>query len=57
VQIRVEAFNLFNHPNFNSPIDNSSLFDGTGAPIAGAGMIDSTSTSAREIQFAVKFIW
>src|ERR1700733_8459747 len=56
-QLRIEAFNLFNHPNFNSPIDNSSLFDQTGAPIAGAGMVDSTSTSAREIQFAVKLIW
>jgi hypothetical protein len=56
-QFRVEAFNLFNHPNFNAPIDNSSLFDQTGAPIAGAGMIDSTSTSSREIQFAVKLIW
>jgi hypothetical protein len=57
VQFRVETFNLFNHPNFNSPIDNASLFDQTGAPIAGAGMIDSTSTSAREIQFGIKMIW
>jgi hypothetical protein len=57
VQFRVETFNLFNHANFNSPIDNSSLFDQTGAPIAGAGMIDSTSTSAREIQFGIKIIW
>ena len=57
VQFRVETFNLFNHANFNSPIDNASLFDQTGAPIAGAGMIDSTSTSAREIQFGIKLIW
>jgi hypothetical protein len=57
VQFRVETFNLFNHANFNSPIDNSQLFDQTGDPIAGAGMIDSTSTSAREIQFGIKLIW
>jgi hypothetical protein len=53
----VEFFNLFNHSNFVSPIDNSTLFDSTGAPVAGAGLIDATSTDNREIQFALKLIW
>ena len=57
IQFRAETFNLFNHANFNAPIDNSSLYDQTGAPISGAGLIDSTSTSAREVQFALKVIW
>ena len=56
-QFRAEIFNVFNHANFNPPIDNSNIFDTTGAPIAGAGMIDATSTPAREIQFALKLIW
>jgi hypothetical protein len=57
LQFRVEFFNLFNHSNFVSPIDNSTLFDSTGAPVAGAGLIDATSTDNREIQFALKLIW
>jgi hypothetical protein len=57
VQFRAEFFNVFNHSNFNSPIDNSTLFDQTGAPVPGAGLIDSTSTTAREIQFALKLIF
>jgi hypothetical protein len=57
VQFRAEFFNILNHANFQSPIDNSTLFDQTGAPIAGAGRIDATTTSAREIQFAIKVYW
>jgi len=57
VQFRTEFFNVFNRVNFNPPIDNSNIFDVTGAPIAGAGLIDSTSTTAREIQFGLKVIW
>lgn len=57
VQFRAELFNVLNHPNFNAPIDNDTLFDSTGAPVGGAGLIDSTSTTAREIQFALKLIW
>jgi hypothetical protein len=57
VQFRAEVFNLFNRANFSPPTNNEALFDQAGAPIAGAGRIDSTSTTAREIQFAVKVIW
>jgi hypothetical protein len=57
VQFRAEFFNVFNRPNFSPPIDNSTLFDQGGNPVGGAGVIDATSTPAREIQFALKLIW
>jgi len=57
VQFRTEFFNIFNRPNFSPPTDNNIIFDGSGAPVAGAGLIDSTSTTSRQIQFAVKVIW
>jgi hypothetical protein len=56
-QFRVDFFNLTNHANFVSPTDNETLFDQTGAPIGGAGRIDTTSTSARQIQFALRLSW
>jgi hypothetical protein len=56
-QFRVEAFNVLNRANFAAPIDNSTVFDQSGAAVPGAGAIDKTSTTAREIQFAIKIIW
>jgi hypothetical protein len=57
VQFRAEFFNSLNRANFNPPTDHLDVFDQTGAPAAGAGIIDSTSTTAREIQFGVKVIF
>jgi hypothetical protein len=57
VQLRSEFFNLFNHANFAPPLDNSTLFTNTGTSVAGAGAIDSTVTTSRQIQFALKFMW
>jgi hypothetical protein len=57
VQFRAELFNALNRANFNSPTDNEALFDQNGIAVPGAGRIDSTSTTAREIQFGVKVIW
>ena len=37
--------------------DNLTVFDQTGNPIPSAGLITSTQTHAREIQFALKVIW
>jgi outer membrane receptor protein involved in Fe transport len=57
IQFRAEFFNVFNHPNFQAPIDNSTLFSSTGAPVSGAGAIDATSTPSRQIQFGLKVIF
>ncbi|MFI5057365.1 MAG: carboxypeptidase regulatory-like domain-containing protein [Candidatus Acidiferrales bacterium] len=57
VQFRAEIFNILNRANFASPTDNSTVFDHLGSPISSAGLITSTQTTSRQIQFAVKFIW
>jgi hypothetical protein len=59
VQFRAEIFNILNHANFSVPVspDNTDIFDSTGAPTGVAGLLTSTTTTAREIQFALKFIW
>ncbi len=57
VQFRSEFFNLFNRANFAPPLDNRNIFDATGNPIANAGLITSTQTPSRQIQFALKVIW
>jgi hypothetical protein len=58
-QFRVEFFNILNRANFAVPItpDSTDIFDSTGAPTGIAGQLTSTTTTAREIQFALKLIW
>lgn len=56
-QFRAEFFNIVNHPNFAPPLDNKNLFDSTGQAIASAGLITSTQTPSRQVQFAIKLIW
>jgi hypothetical protein len=56
-QFRAEFFNILNRANFASPTDNSTVFDHLGSPISSAGLITSTQTTSRQIQFALKFIW
>jgi hypothetical protein len=56
-QFRAEFFNVFNRANFSSPTDNRIVFDQTGSPISSAGLITSTQTPSRQIQFALKLIW
>jgi len=58
-ELRVECYNIFNHPHFNNPGDTgSSLGNRVGSPIF--GLITSTvarpdaTTSARQMQVAVK---
>jgi hypothetical protein len=57
VQFRAELFNILNRANFASPTDNSTVFDHLGIPVSSAGLITSTQTTSRQIQFAIKFIW
>lgn len=60
VQLRVEIFNLLNRDNFAAPCGtcgNTSLFDQNGAPLATAGQITGTQTTARQVQLALKVIF
>ena len=54
LEFRAEFFNLFNRANFDLP--NRFIFTNTsGNPSPTAGRITGTSTSSRQIQFALKF--
>jgi hypothetical protein len=59
VQFRAEFFNILNRANFSVPVspNNTDIFDSTGVPTGVAGLLISTATTAREIQFALKFTW
>jgi hypothetical protein len=54
LQFRAEIFNLLNRANFNLP--NAVVFTPSGVSPT-AGVVTSTSTTARQVQFAVKFLW
>ncbi len=59
VQFRAEFFNILNRANFAVPSlpNNTDIFDSTGAPTGVAGLLTSTTTDSRQIQFAIKLIW
>jgi len=54
LQFRAEFFNLLNRANFNSP--NAVTFTPAGVSPT-AGLITSTSTTSRQIQFGLKLLW
>jgi carboxypeptidase family protein len=60
LQFRTEIFNILNRANFNTPnlivftppmVGNPTGLSGT------AGVITSTSTTARQVQFGIKLLW
>jgi len=54
LQLRLEFFNLPNHPNFGPP--NSTVF-ANGGTSASAGLITTTATTSRQIQIGLKVIF
>ena len=56
LQFRAEVFNILNHTNFNFP--NPIVYTAaTGGPSPTAGLITSTTTTSRQIQFGLKLQW
>jgi hypothetical protein len=60
LQVRVEAFNAFNHPNWGMP--NLNILSGSaqsGLPGTfshqGFGVVTSTATSMRQVQLGLKY--
>jgi hypothetical protein len=54
LQFRAELFNLLNRANFNTP--NAIVFTPAGVSPT-AGVITSTSTTSRQVQFGLKLLW
>ena len=54
LQFRAEFFNVLNHANFGTP--NATVFSGT-AFSPSAGLITSTATTSRQIQFGMKIVF
>jgi hypothetical protein len=57
VQFRMECFNCTNRVNLSPPVFTNDIMDALGNPIANAGRIDSTTTTSRQIQLALKLSW
>jgi len=56
LEFRAELYNFLNHPNFGAP-SNTIFRDATGNLDPNVGRITTTSTTMRQIQFGLKFIF
>ena len=54
-QFRTEIFNLFNRANFGTP--GTSIINSNGTPNPNVGRINSTRTTARQIQLGLRFVF
>ena len=60
LQLRVEAFNVFNHANFQAPTRNNTFggrFGFNQESPGTAGLLDSTATPSRQVQLGAKVIF
>ncbi len=60
LQFRTEFFNILNHPNFAAPsVDTRQIFGGglNPAPFGNAGQLVRTTTTSRQIQLGLKFVF
>jgi hypothetical protein len=58
VQLQAQAFNVTNHTNFANPQSTQlQIFNATGALLPTAGQLTLTSTTSRQLQFALKVIF
>jgi len=58
LQFRAEIFNILDRANFNTPnVILATLSGTTPVPNPAAGVVTSTSTTSRQIQFGLKLLW
>ncbi len=56
LEFHADLFNISNHPNFSEPA-SVVLNASNGRPVAGAGLITTTTTNSRQIQFGLKLVF
>jgi hypothetical protein len=52
LQVRLEGFNLFNHPNFGLP--DTAIFNSNGTVRGAAGRITTSSSAMRQMQLGIR---
>jgi len=58
MELDAEAFNVTNRPNFSNPIaSDTQIFNASGNLLSSAGEITSTSSTSRQLQFAIKLLF
>ena len=56
IQVRLEMFNVFNRANFATP-NSAALFNPDGTRIPNATNIIRTTTTSRQVQLGLKFVF